>query len=168
MLVLQWGAGGMIRPEDPNSTSPLTPKRSFPPGPSRSCVLPSVAEGDHQPQSLLQGCSQWARSAGILTPPFGLPSSLPTRSARGSTALLAGLRRGGDEASGRSGGRWKEGRRGYVEPPAARERPSPCARAPHRGSRGGRRAAGGAEGGAGGAIGGRSEGWEGARERAGE
>ena len=69
----------------------------------------AVGGRGHQPQSLLQGCSQRARSPGILTPPFGRPSSLPTRRARGSAALLAGQRRGGDEASGRSGGRWKAG-----------------------------------------------------------
>lgn len=173
MRVLQWSAGGRIRPEDPNSTSSLTPKRSFPPGPSRSCLLPPVADGDHQLQSLLQGCSHWARSPGILTPPFGLPSSLPTRSARGSAALPAGLRRGGDEASGRSGVLGKEG---AARLRCASRRPGAPEPARARTSRRlGRREAGGAEGGAGGgaagraggAIGGRSEGWEGARERSG-
>jgi len=76
-------------------------------------------------------------------------------------------RAGGAESAGR------RGRRGYVVPPAAREHPSPCARAPHGGSGGRRRAelraarakeqpAGRAERSAGGA-----RGWEGARERAG-
>lgn len=86
MLVLQWGAGGMIRPEDPNSTSPLTPKRSFPPGPSRSCLLGRWQRGTINPSHSSKAApNRRALRASLHLPSACHPPYLP--------AVLGGPRR---------------------------------------------------------------------------
>lgn len=94
MRVLQWSAGGRICPEDPNSTSSLTPKRSFPQVPPEAACCRRWQTGTINPVTPPRLLPLGALSASLHLPSAcHPPPTYPQCS--GSAALPAGLEKAG-------------------------------------------------------------------------